>query len=248
MEPKADPALAAEAILAVTGIFVDDAITPEQGKKAEGLAARWRAEVAAFLDQKSPKAFKLPKARDHEKVLDRLIEGHDDAKRQLLVRDLTDPDVAVAYLDALGKAVAELRERWPGFTIDSPIGERYVVPGVVERGRARSFLAVIESPDRVLAEMRAGTLTTAQADLFKDVFPRLHQMLAAILGEEINARKRDKKYRVVWDKERVLRTLFGMKPALSLTRAEQKPEKGTPKIRVDFSRLRTRAQTLEAGA
>lgn len=238
--------IAAEALVGVTGVFPQDGpVTREQGRRAERVAKEWRAAVDAWLDQKEPADFKWVKPPDHEKTLEDLTSGITADRGAELVSLLVVPELADAYLQHLSDAREYLRALWPAFELDTPRGPRLVVPGKIERGRVASLLAVVDDPERVLDEMRMGTLTYPQADAFRRVYPRLHEMLVAMIREALALKP--KAYVMPWWQERVYRVLLDLKPSMSLSRVEQPPPRAAnPNISVDTKaeKLQTRAQVL----
>src|SRR3712207_4562811 len=74
--PGPDPnRLAAEALVAVAGIFTDEPLTPGDGAAARALPNRWRREISAWLNQDGPAKYKGVRYGDHEETLDRLVRG-----------------------------------------------------------------------------------------------------------------------------------------------------------------------------
>jgi hypothetical protein len=247
--PAADPKLTAEALLAVTGIFPDP-LKPADGRAASALPKQWRAEVRQFFDQEKPRAFRAPPKVDPAKLQDTVIRGVDADKRAGLVAGLADADLGLAYLDALDHALEVVRAGIPSLTRDTPLGPAQLPLGKVEGMRIASLVAVVNDPARVLEEMQMGTLTTAQAEAFGDVYPSLAERLSSLIWDELVARyKTPEKYALPWAKERVLRTLVGLPPSAPISQAAPPPPKGStpPTIKVDFQKaLATRAQRLAA--
>lgn len=246
MDDTAAPALAAEALTAITGLFQDGPVTPTQGRLAKALAKTWRAGLAEFLDQKKPKPFRLPKAPDHEGMLDQLTAGVSATRRAALVSQLADPALGEAYLTVVARGIAYLKERWPVLSQDTPLGPRYLPPGKVESGRSASLLSVVDDPGRVLEEMNSGTLTTEQGAAFRSVYPELAAMARTILWQELVRRyKTPEKYSLAFAREQVIRKLVGMPPEVPLSRIEPAKASKAPAIpKVDFKDLRTKAQEL----
>lgn len=237
--------IAAEALLAVTGIFPEDPLTPKDGKLAETTEKRWRAEISAFFDQMDFRKFKAAKVPDHEKTLDRLIKPLDPRERSELVSLLAIPELGEAYLMALVNARNVARAAFSMLQMDSITGPIDLPPGVVEQGKSSAILSVVDDPDRVLDEIRSGTLTRPQAAAFKAAYPELLKMLSFIIWDI--AQKRGKAAPVSFDKQRVLRLLVGLPPQGSLSKAQQQPTaKAPPAIKIDFDKLKTRAQVLAA--
>ena len=242
----ADLSASAEALTAITGIFQDEPVTPEQGRLAAKIPKEWRAAVVEFLNQKKKQRFKLPKRADHGDILETLSGGIDANRRASLVGRLTSPELGEAYLSVVARATAHLLDQWPRHYLDTPLGPRVMPPSKTEQMRAASLLAVVDDPNRILDEMRMMSLTTEQATALKTCYPALFEMLKAILFEELARKyKSPDKYALPFSKELIIRRLVGLPPGVSVSKAQPKgDQQSTPQVSIDFKSLRTKAQDL----
>jgi hypothetical protein len=246
-DEQQSPELAAEALAAVTGILQDEPVTRDQGKLARALPREWKAAVDAFLTERKFRAFRMPRAGDHDDLLEQLTAGVDAQRRAALVSRLADPGLGQAYLEVVARATAWLRSRWPSLQLDTPIGPRALPPSRTERWRCASLMAVVDHPGRILDEMRAGTLTSEQAEAFRACYPALFGMLRQMIWTALALRyKTPERYALPYDRELVLRRLVGLRPDVSLAKVDQPPASPapTPKVDVDFRSLRSKAQDL----
>jgi hypothetical protein len=239
--------LAAEALLAVTGLFHDQPLGPKDGRLAAALPRDWKAAVDDFLDARKPRRFKAPPHVDWEKTWTTLSAGIDEQQVTTVTAALQDDAVDQDYKLTLSNAWEYVRSRWPVLQLDTITGPRLLSPGRVELGKAETLLATIDDPCRVLDEMRSQTLTYDQAEALQAVYPALYDMLKAILSEALDLRAgRSKAYTVPHGQEMVIRKVWGAKPGVTLSRIEPPAAKnGTPSVKIDFKHLRTKAQGLE---
>lgn len=238
--------IAAEALVAVTGLFPEQPLRVQDGLAARGLVNEWRSLIKAFFDQDKPRKFKLYSRPAHEAMLNRLTEGDDPNK---LVGKLADPDVATEYLATLSNAREYLRERWPSLKTETFMGPRLLEPGWVSMAEAWAILAVLDHPTRILTEMLSGTLLAEQLEALKAVFPDLFKMLLALIDERKELERAKKQsYSVPWRKERIFRIVYGLPPEVSIDQAPQAPARmGRPApIKINFAASQTRAQRIAA--
>jgi hypothetical protein len=243
--------LAAEALLAVTGIFPDEPISPADARLAVAIPKTWRAEAIEWIDQGKSKRFRLPKAPKHAKIRESLVQGLDSDVVATVTSSVADASLIFDYQAALSNAREYLRAQWPMIQREVAAGPpKLVEPGRVEQGRAASLLAVVDEPDRVLEEMRMGTLTAAQADAFRACYPSLAEMLHAIIDEELRTRRvRDDDYELHSSKVRVYRHLIGLPQEAPFKFAETPPaQMAKPSISVALKpeKLMSKAQELQS--
>jgi hypothetical protein len=237
--------LAAEALVAVSGIFPERPIGPSDGMAARQLPNEWRAQVKAFFDQARPRKFRLYPRPAHEKTLTRLTTGVD---LPMLTRKLADPDLVTEYGVTLNNAREYVRARWPSLSMDTFTGPRLLEPGWTAMAEAWAVLAVVDDPSRILVEMLCGTIAGEQVAAVKTAYPALWKMLLAQIDERKNLELgRKKSWTVSWPKERILRILLGLPPDVSIAQAPQAPARAAAaRINIDFSSAQTRAQRIEA--
>lgn len=240
--------LAAEALIAVTGLFPERPLTAKDGREAEKLPKIWTAEIRDFLDGR-PVRFRAPPAVNYRKTLDRLAAGIDVEEAADLTQNLASDDVAREYKVALSNAREYLRAQWPKLQLMEPTGPEILEPGEIELGRLSTLYATVNDPGRVLAEMRSRSLTKAQVDALAGAFPGLYEMLKAIVADQIQRRTVEaRSYRVPWDQKVVLNKVWQFPQNVPLSQIQQEPPKSAPvpQVKIDFERQRTKAETIEA--
>lgn len=235
--------IGAEAVVAQAGILPKPTkvLTEEDGQAARELPELWRSEIAAWLDQKQPRAFRLPTAHDFEKTLNALTTPlpHD------LFSQLTEPGLVAECRVVLDRARAYALTKWPVRHLDKPERQVLLQPGQVELMGANADLAVLDDPDRMVDELRMETVTGSQVEAFKAVYPDLFQMLTAIMWEEIDRKALDADYSMSWGTELVVRRLVSLPPAMSIAKVERPPPAAaSPTISARFDSLKTKAQRL----
>lgn len=244
-------ALAAEALLAVTGLFPTDPLGPAEGRDAKALPKQWKAAIDAFLDAATPTKFDMPPHVDWEKTWAKLSAGIDQEQIATVTASLVDDAIDQDFKVTLSNAWEYVRSRWPVYQMDtvSKRAPTLLPPGRVELGKAETLLATLDDPSRIVDEMRSHTLTYDQAAALKGVYPALYDMLKAILDEALDRREGAKKdFTVGHAKETVIRKLWGVPPGVELSRVEPpaaKPGESAPNIKIDFSRQETKAQSLQ---
>ena len=240
--------LAAEALVAVTGIFHDEPLGPKDGERARQLPGEWRSEVKAFFEQTKPRKFRLYPRPAHAATLDKLVAGIQQDRISRLTTRLANQDIANGYLLALSNAIEYVRERWPALKLDTFAGPRLLEPGWATMAEAWEILAVIDRPGRLIDEMLMGTVGAAQVTAVQTVYPALFEMLRGIIEERRQlSLARSQSWSVPWRLERVLRILAGMPPDVAISQAPQPPARAArASFDIDFTSSQTRAQRLEA--
>jgi hypothetical protein len=237
--------LPAEALVAVTGIFPDAPLGPQDGAAARQLPGDWRAEVKTFFGQERPRKFRLYPRPAHEATLERLTRGADLA---MLTSRLADPELVTEYGAVLNNAREYVRARWPALKLDTFAGPKLLEPGFTQMAGAWAVLAVVSHPARLLTEILSATVLTEQVEAVKEVYPALFEMLRALIDERRKLElARKASWSCPWGKERVLRIILGLPADVSIAQAPQPPARAAgARINIDFASAQTRAQRIEA--
>jgi hypothetical protein len=241
------PPLVAEVLVAVGGVFPEGPFARVQLDAARNLPRDWQVRVRDWFDRETPARFRGVRRLDHRRTLERLSEPLTADAGAVLIAGLPD-DVGAAYLVQLESAREYLRARWPSLSLETPTGPRLLEPGVLSMGEASSLFEVVDDPERVLLELEMASLTSAQAEAFRTVYPALTDMLRAQFDEQLIMRKaRRKGYELSWFHERLLRIFFGLPPSISIV-ATGAPEtsKANPQIDFDMAATTTKSQRLES--
>lgn len=242
-------ALAAEALLAVTGLWPEPPIARAQGIAAMALPREWGAKVRDFFDLEKPRKWRFYARSDHERTLIRLTKGISEDEHAQLIARLENAELGQDYMLTLSNAREYLRQRWPSLKLDTPTEPWLLEPGLTTMGDAWAIHAVLDDPGRVIDEMCMGTLATVQVEVFRAVYPGLAEMLRAQLDAEVKRRWAAKKsYQVPWGQQRMMRRYLQMSPDMSLSQVQQPPAKtaaASPKLDIDFKGQATKAQQLE---
>jgi hypothetical protein len=242
-DPFAGVELAAEALVAVTGLFPEP-LTRQDGIAARRLPKEWHAKLRDFVEAETFTRFKAPPRPDSEDTYLALTPKPDNA----LAAGLADPQMASEYIEVLGRARAYTRSIWPVVVRDTPTGPEWLEPSTTAMGAAWAVLDVAGKPERVLDQMLSGWLDPDEAAAFRTVFPRLFAMVHQVLNRHLQARRGKP---ITWARELVVRTLLGL-GATGMVSVSQPTSggppapAGAPKIQIDFKALRTRGQRLDS--
>jgi hypothetical protein len=236
--------LAAEALLAVSGLWPKEPLSPEQERAARALPRQWQERVAAFMEQKRPSRARATPQISYLKTWDKLVAQHQD---ELVIAGLVDEALAAAYLAKLRTARTYLQGLWRPLSQQTLVGPRLLPPSRSEQDRAADLHGLLAAPGTILDELASYTLQEDHVAALEAVYPELAAMLDAFVdGELIKGRARRQSYEVPWPQEKMLRLFRGLpygQPIEALPRTE--PE--APKVELHIKRaeeMRTRGQTL----
>lgn len=239
--------LASEALLAITGIYPKDPVSPDDAAAARRIPVEWQKRVAEFFEGKTQRP-PMPRYPDYLKTWDLLNEDRDDAQLIVAIEDAT---IAAEYAGSIGSARAYVREQWRPLFQDIPTGRRVLEPSLSETQRAGAIFVFVDAPEAIFSEMLAGTIAADQVDAMKENYPALYDMLTVMCRSEIERRlARKQSYEVPWTQERVLRILLQLPLGQPIKPLEQgEKQAAPPKIDVEVGKskdLPTKAQQISA--
>jgi hypothetical protein len=240
--------LAAECLVATTGVLRPRRVTRSDGAEAARLPRQWRTAVREWIEQERPRRFRLDQRPDHESTLENLTRGVSLEELADVHREL-EAEMASAYDAQLSNAREYLRALWPALALDTPMGPRALEPSLTELGDAYAALAVVERPERILDELRMGTLQDAQVQALAAVYPGLLQMLQAMIQEEILRQlTRRRGWSMRWWHEQLWRQLLGLPPELPLSEVKQPPARAASPapIQIEFREQASKAERIAA--
>jgi hypothetical protein len=242
--PEPNWALAGEALAAVTGLFQDKPITPDQGAKAEGLMADLQRDVAKFCKFKPFEAFKMPRTVDFEETYGRLT-ALTETEIAIATQDLTSPELIEAWTQAVNSARAYARAGWPAQIRQTPTGPDWLEPSKTDGGRATAELVVLENPLLLVTEMTRGTLTPSQVVAVKTARPEMFSRIVTAMEMALNAAGAVGR-QCPWSHESQLRQLFGLPPVglVTFKNADAMAQPKTGDFSIDFEGLKTKGQTV----
>jgi hypothetical protein len=241
--PEPNWALAGECLTAVTGLFQDEAITPEQGAEAEGLMADLQAAVARFCKFKPFGPFKMPVTVDFEDTYG-LLNAMTEQEIEVATEDLTSPELIDAWTTTVNAGRAYARAGWPVQIRQTPTGPDWIEPSKTAGGRATAELAALENPLLLLTEMTRGTLTPSQVSAVKTVYPELFSRILMAMEMALNAAAGR---HCPWSHEAQLRLLFGLAPVglVTFKNASGEAPQKTVDFDIDFDGLKTKGQAVK---
>lgn len=245
--------LAAECLVAVSGLYPSRPLRAGDARKAERLAGDWQKAVAGFFAASKPgRARATPEAR-YLATWKRLNTRQDDSR---LIRKLTDPQIAMAYVVQLRRARDYLRAQWHPLTVKGLATRQLLEPGLSEQQRASDLYAMVNDPDRLVNALSSGSLLPEEMAAVRNVYPELWSMLAVLIRSEIVKQLgRRKRWEPLWWQEQSVRTLLGMaqdqeiKPVM----AQDGQPPGPPQVKIgvkgggDKGDGLTRADRVDSG-
>lgn len=236
--------LAAEALVAVTGIWPRRPPSLDDMLAAEGMLDRWRGRYERLL-RGEQRPFKWqPPPRDMEaRITTR--PPQDEATRWLA--ELGDPAVGVEYASTIAEAREYLAALLPQETIEGVVPEARP-PGRDERDEVWSVARVLDDPETLMDDAESWAVTASQVTAWTAIYRELSVALSAALTNEI-VEHVAKGRAISWQVESVIRTLRGVPPEAPLrlpAPVEPKPP-APPAARVDFAATRTPAEQVANG-
>jgi hypothetical protein len=202
-------ALAGELLLAVSGLWPTNPLTPEDAEKARALPKAWAEELERLLSGgDKTKAPRSPKIR-YLATWKRLNDAEPDDADALTVL-VEDKQIASAYKKARDNAFDYLTEAMRPVMIDDLQQTRLLEPSVGQQLLANELVATAGDPGRVVYSLRAGLVAADSVDLVREVFPATDALIQRLIGLELHRqRTRRATYRVPWSAEVVLRAYLG---------------------------------------
>lgn len=239
--------LAAEALVAVTGIFPKDPPDRADGIAAGMLYGKWRTAVKEFFDRSRPLKFKKTKLpTSYEAMTQKLNVSPDDPVT--LASKISDPEIVRSYLTVVSNARLYVKEHWPQLQIENFAGPRTVEPGATFVSEMGMIYTTVNDPTTVLDEMLSHSLQAEQVEAMKTVFPSLFSLLMSLIEErKILELTKIKSWQVPWSKERVLRVLFQLPQNVSIAEAPRPKANiaSVPEVKFKATDENTRGQRLE---
>jgi hypothetical protein len=233
--------LAAEALVAVTGINPRTPPTPEDLLAAQSLVERWAGKVRRFLrGDKQPMPWKPPPPS--QKLQDRVIQQPTPMEVEAWFAALNEPGLGLDYLATIQRGREHVDSIWP----------KIAAPGVAadvfplahdDLDEVWSVYRVLDDPDLILDEILAWTLTIEQVTAWRTVYPELSSLLDDVVAEQLIDWIASGKP-LMWQQEDVIRTLQGLPmEAPIVVAASEAPEVKQPTPRqIKYESLLTPAE------
>lgn len=240
--------VAAEALLAVSGIDRKKPLDPSEGARAVELPARWRRKARSFLNGTAAE-FKPPVEVDVLKKWARLIDPPSDEERAALLVDLENAQVAAEYQATLSNAYEFLRGVWPVASVQGALKPRLLPASTMETWQASSMWQIADDPEVILSRMMDRTLTDADVQVFRGVYPELAKMLEMLLSEELTDIEGARpSFEPSWEVDQVLRLFLGLPFDVQMAEVSRPPPKMTSSQglgnAIKFKDEETKAQRL----
>jgi len=174
--------LAAECLVAVTGVFPDTPVRVIDVDQAEAIPLKWQRLVRSFFEAKRPeKITRAPKVR-YLATWKKLNEKSNDAR---LIGKLDDPTMSLAYVAKLTAARDYLHAQWNPLKLQGFLSSTLMDPAPSEEERCSDLFAVVNGPTALLERLAQGSVLIAERDGVKTAFPELWGMIGALIHAEI---------------------------------------------------------------
>lgn len=256
--------LAAEALLAVTGVtpLLERAprpITQAAGAAARRLPKRITGLLAEFLDGARFHEPERPEPTplDYDELVTRIFEPEPDtAAIARLISGFEDVELAQAWLQAMRAGVVYLQSVIPRESRQTMLGLERIQPSDFDLAVFRRRWEVANDPLQAVCDLVAGPLVPDQIEALVAVYPQLYEAVqSATFQLLIERRAKDEEFTLPYSKQLVLETLFQasvLDPAFQrgLQEARNAEAKGKPKpafsrLDVDASDAATSVQKIE---
>jgi hypothetical protein len=212
-----DKTLAAEALLAVSGIarLLDKepkAIGQADARRAAALPERIATDLKEFLSgaaltKPSSEAYKFPYNERATEIIE--ADNDVDARLQGALADASDQDLVYSYSTLARAALGYLREHIQPRTSPTFGGDIPIEPGIFETYGARRVFRAVDDPMTIMEDLRSGTIVSDQVQAMIDVYPGLYKMVTDLLVDAIADRQvKDSKWQPSWRKRNALETLL----------------------------------------
>lgn len=243
--PEINWELAGECLACITGLFQEKPITPEQGRRAEGVLFDLQRQIVKFCKFGKFDEFKAPKLVDFEDTYANLIPMTEDEAR-VCTQDLSSVDLIDAWETVVNRGRDYVRSVWPIAIRETPTGPEWNDPSRSEGGKALAMLMVASDCRELLAEMNRQALGPSQVEAVKTIYPllfaRIGNMFQLALAE---AGQRNRK--CPWDHELLIRELAGIPTNGLMTFGTEETPESKPvfgEVRIKFDNLLTKSQKL----
>lgn len=206
--------LLGESLLAVTGVTAalrpgPIRITTALFARAEAVERQIRAKLRKFVREPAFAPFPDLPDFDFEEV-EKLLPGAESEIRNVEnVSGFQAQDLADDYADALGGAVAYIRNFLPAEVLPAMVGADKLRPADLDVSEFRRRYLVADQPLAMFDEMLAGPLMPDQVEAFAEIYPALYASAReAHLVELVDAAASKPDWRLPYVKDQVLKVFL----------------------------------------
>ena len=238
------PAIAAEALAAITGLWPSRPLEPRDMLAASGLPERWHGKIRRWMSAE-PARHKWTPPPSEEALQKKILAVPTEEETAGWLNVLGDAGVGVDYLAVIQRGRAFLDGIWP------KIASLGIVAGVFPLSpddlcEVWSVCRLLDDPDVLFDEMASQTLTVEQVTAWRTVYPELSALVDSILDDQI-AEHVSKKHDLTWQQEDVIRILRCIPSESPIQVPEQsKPGKPPEAVKIDFKAHSTPAERTDA--
>lgn len=247
MQPtQTSAALAAQALVAVTGIFPSRPPSVGDMRAAVGMPARWRGRISRWLGSDKPEKWEYDPPPDMERLLKKLSEPIDNDDIEAWMMAIGEAEIGSEYVATIKRAKELLISLWPRMEDTGLKAQNYPL-SKDEAERIWSIVLVIDDADALFDDFASNALTAEQVAAWRQIFTGLALEVDDILADAVIAQVVRKK-ELSWRHEDGVRLLRGL-PMTASVRVEApapgeapKPEAAKP---IRFRAAQTETERVE---
>lgn len=244
-------ALAAELLVATSGLWPEKPLGPGSANDAKALPKAWAGQIADLLapgsrPTKSRKSPVIPYLPTWAKLNTRRTR-----EDQVASAAINDPQISAAYQNKLVDARLYLHDSWHPLKLQTIVGPKLLEPATSELERCSDLYALVSDPSRMLDSLRAGSVLQADVDAIQTVYPEIYGLLSDLIsGELLRQKARRKSYEPPYYAELAVQVFLGIPQgnpveAVSTDQTSQTPEEPPQvDIKIDKPDLGTKAEKV----
>lgn len=175
--------LAAECLLAVTGLFPDHAPSDTQKRLAQKFPRRLANRVEAFLESEKPEKYKAPALPDQKQFHAKILEKVDPAELEGGFAP-DEAELAVHYALLLQQARDKVAAAWPTYP-DTSLGLHNFDLAPDEILDVVQLFRTLDDVESVFDDMDANVLLPDQVTAIAQTFPDLYETLQNSIMEAL---------------------------------------------------------------
>jgi hypothetical protein len=238
--------LAAEALVAVVGLWPKKPPDVNALMAAEGLAPKWAARVKRWLRApQQPATYEAPPAQSDLQA--RILAPVDQTQMTGWLTALGDHDIGTSFVAVIQRGREYLDAQWPKYSLDNVVPDALPL-STDDYGDVWALTRTLDDPGVLLDDLAAWCLLPAQVAAMAAVYPELTTMLREILNQELVdhvTRERP----LTWQQEDLIRIVRGLAPEAQIEipqdsgAAPRAPEKT---FEIDFKATRTPSERIQS--
>lgn len=237
--------LAAEALIAATGIWPTKAPDLNDLYAAEAIPDRWRTRARMWmLGKKYPVSWQDPPEKQST-LWDKLTRPLDEDEVAGWLDALGDPSVGTLYAEGIRRCREYVVGQWPKITIGAIVPETLPL-SPDDYAQVWNLTRQANNPDVYVENLDSWSVLSPDTELMRECFPELTTMLGALWTFEL-VEHVAKKRSLMWQQEDVIRIMRGLGPEQQIQipglPEEKPPEQQKPgDFKIDFKATRVASE------